>query len=134
MGRVGASPLRWVRVTLDCRDAEAVAAFYAAILGWEVHARDGAGWVQLRDPAGGVGLNLQAEHWYEPPRWPEVPGAPTKMVHLELEVDDLEVAVGLVLDAGGAEASPQPHDRDRGRMRVMLDPAGHPFCLFVPGE
>ena len=126
--------MRWVRVTLDCDDAEALAGFYARILGWEVTARDGSGWVQLRDPSGGVGLNVQAEEWYERPHWPEVPGAPTKMMHLELMVDDLEAAVALVVAAGGAEASPQPHDRDPHRIRVMLDPAGHPFCLFVAGE
>ena len=126
--------MRWVRVTVDCDDAEALATFYARILGWEVHASDGAGWVQLLDPSGGVGLNVQVEAWYERPRWPEVAGSPTKMMHFELLVDDLEAAVDLVVDAGGAEASPQPRDRDPRRIRVMLDPAGHPFCLFVAGE
>ena len=126
--------VRWVRVTVDCDDAEALAAFYARILGWEVHARDGVGWVQLRDPSGGVGLNVQMEAWYERPRWPEVAGSPTKMMHFELVVDDLDAAVDLVVEAGGTEASPQPLDRDPRRMRVMLDPAGHPFCLFVAGE
>jgi hypothetical protein len=56
------------------------------------------------------------------------------MMHFELLVDDLEAAVDLVVDAGGTEASPQPLDRDPRRLRVMLDPAGHPFCLFVAGE
>ena len=135
MPGVRTSPLvRWVRVTVDCDDAEVLAAFYARILGWEVHATDGAGWVQLRDPSGGVGLNLQSEPWYERPQWPEVAGSPTKMMHLELLVDDLEGAVELAVEAGGTEASPQPLDRDPRRMRVMLDPAGHPFCLFVAGE
>ena len=47
---------RWVRVTLDCEDAESLAGFYADLFGWQVSARDGRGWVQVRDPAGGVGL------------------------------------------------------------------------------
>lgn len=46
------------------------------------------------------------------------------MMHFEVLVDDLEAAVRLVLDAGGREAPHQPEDRDRSRLRVMLDPAG----------
>ena len=56
------------------------------------------------------------------------------MMHLEVLVDDLEAAVQLVRILGGNEAMVQPADRDRTRLRIMLDPAGHPFCLFVDGE
>ena len=126
--------VNWVRVTLDCRDADEVASFYARLFGWEVTARDGSGWVQLGHPDGGVGLNVQAEEWYQPPSWPERPGAQTKMMHFEVLVSDVDAAAELVLAAGGSEAPHQPQSRDRSRMRVMLDPAGHPFCLFVPGE
>ena len=56
------------------------------------------------------------------------------MMHFEVLVHDLARAVDAVLRAGGAEAAFQPPDRDRTRLRVMLDPAGHPFCLFVEGE
>ena len=56
------------------------------------------------------------------------------MMHLEVLVDDLEAAVQLVRMLGGNEATVQPADRDRTRLRIMLDPAGHPFCLFVDGE
>lgn len=45
-----ASPIRWTTLTLDCSDAEALAAFYADLFGFEINARDGAGWVQARDP------------------------------------------------------------------------------------
>ena len=56
------------------------------------------------------------------------------MMHFEVLVDDLEAAVQLVVGSGGTEAAQQPPDRDPTRLRVMLDPAGHPFCLFVDGE
>jgi hypothetical protein len=53
------------------------------------------------------------------------------MMHFEVEVNDLDAAVLTVIEAGGSEASPQPADRDPGELRVMLDPAGHPFCLCL---
>ena len=126
--------IRWTTLTLDCADADAMGRFYSQVLGWEVTARDGAGWLQLRDPDGGVGLNIQAEPTYQAPRWPDHVGDQAKMMHLELLVDDLDAAVQLVLDSGGHQAAHQPPDRDPARLRVMLDPAGHPFCLFVRGE
>lgn len=130
----GRPSITWTTVTLDCSDAELLAAFYAVVFGWEINARDGVGWVQVRDPNGGVGLNFQADDRYEPPTWPEEPGEQTKMLHFEILVDDVEAAVEVVLHAGGTEAPHQSSDRDRTRLRVMLDPAGHPFCLFVHGE
>lgn len=126
--------IRWTTVTLDCADAEALGSFYSDLFGWEINARDGAGWVQARDPDGGVGLNFQSDDAYERPAWPEEPGRQAKMMHFEILVDDLEAAVERVLRAGGAQAPHQPRDRNQARIRVMLDPAGHPFCLFTRGE
>ena len=79
-------------------------------------------------------MGFQGEPGYRPPVWPDRPDRPSKMMHLEVLVHDLDAAVALVVEHGGVEASPQPPDRDPSRLRVMLDPAGHPFCLFVPGE
>jgi hypothetical protein len=56
------------------------------------------------------------------------------MMHFEVLVDDLDAAVQLVLRIGGSQAVHQPLDRDSTRIRIVLDPAGHPFCLFVHGE
>lgn len=128
--------IRWTTLTIDCavHDVDAVAAFYGRLLGWEVTASDGEAWRQLRDPSGGVGLNVQGEASYQPPVWPEVTGGQQKMSHLEVMVDDLTGALAVALAAGGREAPWQPPDRDRSRLRVVLDPAGHPCCLFVDGE
>lgn len=126
--------LRWTTVCIDCGDAEELAGFYCRLLGWEVTAGDGAGWVKAGAPDGGVGLNFQGDERYRPPTWPEEPGGQDKMLHLEILVQDLDAAVDRAVAAGGVVAEHQPADRDRGRLRVMLDPAGHPFCLFVAGE
>lgn len=123
--------LRWTGVCLDCADAEELAQFYRTLLGWEITARDGTDWIMMRDPAGGVGLNFQAETWYEPPVWPEHPGAQTKMLHFEIQVDNVEAAVAYAVAAGARVAPHQPTDRSQDELRVMLDPAGHPFCLYT---
>lgn len=47
--------------------------------------------------------------------------------HLDVAVDDLEGGVAWALNAGARLADYRPQEH----VRVMLDPAGHPFCLFV---
>lgn len=110
-----------------------MARFYEQLLGFEVRDLEPR-WAQLFDPGGGVHLNIQGEPDYEPPTWPEEPGRQAKMMHLEVEVDDLESAVATALAAGGTQAPWQPPDRDPQRLRILLDPAGHPFCVFLRGE
>jgi catechol 2,3-dioxygenase-like lactoylglutathione lyase family enzyme len=116
-------------VCLDCADAKELAQFYSRLLGWQITAGSG-NWFQLRDPAGGVGLNIQGEEWYQPPVWPEQRAAQDKMLHFEIGVDDMSAAVAHAVAAGATIASPQPAGRDPNQLRVMLDPAGHPFCLY----
>lgn len=113
-----------------------MARFYGAVLGWKVVARDepsdrlgGSGWILMESGPGDPTVSFQAETWYRPPVWPEVDDAPTKMMHFEVAVPDLAAAVEHVVRAGGREAVRQPADRDPAKLRVMLDPAGHPFCL-----
>jgi hypothetical protein len=40
---------------------------------------------------------------------------------------DLETAVDAAIALGATRAASQPQDD----VRVLLDPAGHPFCLWV---
>src|SRR5688572_19069060 len=97
----GTAPrIRWTGVAIDCAEAEPVARFYAGLLGFEIREL-GPRWAQLFDPAGGVHLNIQGEDWYRPPTWPEQPGELTKMLHFEVQVNDLEGAVALALEFGG---------------------------------
>lgn len=127
-------------ICLDCRDAEEMARFYSSVFGWNVTARDepstrlgGSGWIAMSGPDGGPGVSFQAEEWYEPPAWPEVDGRPTKMMHFEVGTDDLQAAIDLIIESGGRPAPHQPPDRDQTQLCVMLDPAGHPFCLGLFG-
>jgi hypothetical protein len=52
------------------------------------------------------------------------------MMHLDIEVDDLESAGARAASAGAELAEFQPQDG----VRVYLDPAGHPFCLWTREE
>jgi hypothetical protein len=49
------------------------------------------------------------------------------MVHLDIAVENLDKGVAFAREIGARLSDHQPQDD----VRVMLDPAGHPFCLFV---
>ena len=122
-------------VNLDCADAHEMARFYGGLLGWEPTAVE-PGWVLMRDPGGGTGLSFQKTDWYERPTWPEEPGQQQKMLHLEIRVipqdgQDPQAALAeatrLALSVGGT----LPQRQARDDLRVVLDPSGHPLCLFL---
>jgi hypothetical protein len=112
---------------LDAPDARELATFYSRLLGWDV-AWEEPGWVKLRAPEGEPGLAFQTESIYARPTWPAGPGDQQMMVHLDIEVEDLEAAGAHAVAAGATLAEYQPQEN----VRVYLDPAGHPFCLWVP--
>ncbi|MEU9497906.1 VOC family protein [Streptomyces sp. NPDC048196] len=112
-------------VALDCPDAHQLAGFYGRLLGWNVTASE-PDWVLLRCPDGGTGLSFQSEPDYRPPVWPERPEKQQKMLHLDIRVDDLDEAEQYAVTLGAVRADYQPQED----VRVLYDPAGHPFCLF----
>ncbi len=111
---------------LDAPDAAALADFYRRLLGWTVRTEE-PGWVVLESPGSEHRLNFQTEPHYVRPVWPAAPGQPQMMMHLEIQVDDLEAAVAQAVALGASVAQFQPQED----VRVCLDPAGHPFCLYV---
>jgi catechol 2,3-dioxygenase-like lactoylglutathione lyase family enzyme len=123
-------PIRLWATVLGAPDPRALGAFYARLLGWDVVTND-PGWVRVRPPAGagGQGLSFQHEADYARPVWPQQPGEQQMMSHLDIAVADLEAGVAWALEVGATLAEFQPQEH----VRVMLDPAGHPFCLF-PGQ
>ncbi len=113
-------------VVLDAPDAPALARFYARLLGWEI-AKEEPGWATVAPPDGVSYLGFQASAEYVPPVWPPVEGRQQMMLHLDFEVSDLAAAVGHACELGARVAGFQPQES----VRVLLDPAGHPFCLYV---
>lgn len=113
--------LRWDAVTVDALDADALASFWAALLGVEVRGR----WEQY------VGLH------------PAGPGLPrlvfqqvaerskgTSALHLDLHVTGPELLDPAVERALALGASLTASVEQQGQQwRVLADPEGNPFCL-----
>lgn len=120
---------------LDAADPVGLARFCERLLGWTMVECEGPrpgfpaedGWAKLRSPSADLKLEFQWEQHYEPPAWPPALGQQQMMMHLDIEVDDLEAVVAWAVEVGATVAEHQPQDD----VRVMLDPAGHPFCLFA---
>jgi hypothetical protein len=112
---------RQVFISLDCAEPAPLADFWAAMLGGEVKFATATA-VGVRTDW--VWLTAIQVADYQPPSWPgsEIP----KQIHLDLGVTDLEATVAEAERLGARLAPVQPAP---DRWRVLLDPAGHPFCL-----
>ncbi|MGW0807212.1 VOC family protein [Nonomuraea sp. NPDC002799] len=109
-------------IVIDCPDPGALAAFYGAMLDWKVEIS--SDWADIRADNGQC-VSFQQVDPYTPPNWPaqEVP----QQMHFDVIVDDLDAAEAAVLALGATKHEHQPGTS----FRVLLDPAGHPFCLCV---
>lgn len=113
---------------LGAPDPRGLGAFYRDLLGWEVREAEDE-WVVVRPAGSTTGLAFQLETEHVPPVWPSGPGDQQMQAHLDIGVSDLDAGVARARDLGATMATYQPQDD----VRVMLDPAGHPFCLFADG-
>ncbi|MCY1141985.1 VOC family protein [Actinoplanes sp. Pm04-4] len=125
-------PLRrrkqWWGVTLDAPDGAALGRFYARLLDWQFFPEEnGLGGAVAPSENAGYNLGFQTEKNYVRPVWPSEAGRPQMSMHLEIEVDDLDEAVAHAVAVGATPAEFQPQET----VRVMIDPAGHPFCLYL---
>ncbi len=116
-------------IVLDSGDAEELSGFYEKLLGWKRQDyTPGDEWIVVnsgkRDGTPEL-IFQQAEH-YTKPVWPAAEGRQQQMVHLDFHVDDLEEGIRHAI-ACGAQLSPVQLEDE---WRVMLDPAGHPFCIL----
>lgn len=115
----------WWGVVLDAPDPPALGRFYSELLGWPIASESPEG--VAMGPVDGVAyLAIQREENYVRPEWPATEGSQQMMMHLDFEVEDLEPSVADAVRLGAAVADFQPQDN----VRVLLDPAGHPFCLY----
>ena len=128
-------PLRLSATVLGSPDPGALAAYYRELLGWEVLLQEPE-WVVLAPPGGGAGLSFQLEAEHEPPVWPQGRGDQQMQLHLDVAVEvhgeDPSGSLAAAAERAVALGGRLPQDQPQEDVRVVLDPAGHPFCLFLP--
>jgi hypothetical protein len=112
---------RLATTTLDCSYPAALASFWAELVGGEV-AFTSAEYCAVKTGNGWIATLRTPDH--APPTWPD-PQVP-KQMHLDLAVTDLDAAEAEAIRLGAVKPAAQPAP---DRWRVLLDPAGHPFCL-----
>ena len=113
-------------IVMDCGvgDAKVLSEFYSRLLGWTLSHPALNGTAAITSPQGNVMAFQEAEE-YEPPIWPWTAGRQGQMMHFDLEVEDLEEAIGYAVSCGARVAAEKFFEDSR----TLFDPAGHPFCL-----
>ncbi|WP_242942211.1 VOC family protein [Provencibacterium massiliense] len=116
-------------VVLDSDHADELSAFYERLLGWtRFKGEEYTVLTDLEQKGLPTWITIQQADDYVPPVWPAEREEQQQMAHLDFHVKDVEEAVKHALACGAAMSEIQFDDR----WRVMLDPAGHPFCLLPP--
>lgn len=114
----------WWGCALEAPDPAALASFYSELLGWPISHQE-SGTTVLATPEGSVYVVFQEATGYTAPVWPPLRGEQRPMMHLDFQVSDLDAAVDEAVTLGAVLAEHQPQES----IRVLFDPAGHPFCL-----
>lgn len=114
---------RFPSFVIDCPDPAALAGFYRQLLDWQEKIDDD--WAEIRDASTGQCICFQQVADYRAPEWPgqDVP----QQMHIDVVVDDLDAAEADAVEIGATRVEHQPGTT----FRVLLDPAGHPFCLCL---
>jgi len=111
-------------IVLDCVDADALAEFWVAALGYRRDPFE-APYARLSDPAG---------------RWPDLllqqvpePRNGKNRMHLDLQVRDVAGEVDRLVAAGASVLAPA-HDDDGFLTAILADPQGNEFCVIRPPD
>ncbi len=116
----------WWGTAIEAPDPSALARFYSELLGWTI-GHEEPGTAILVAPQGSIFLVFQEAPGYQAPVWPPVDGRQRPMMHFDFQVGDLDSAVADAVALGATLVQEQPQQS----IRVLLDPAGHPFCLCL---
>ncbi|MEU9794329.1 VOC family protein [Streptomyces sparsogenes] len=114
-------------LALDCAEPEALAEFYATLLGAEIQAMTNADRIEIVAKSG-ARMAFLRDHGFAPPSWPRPDDS--QQAHLELVVaeGDMDAAERQVIDLG-ARPLDTKHNGGPRDVRLYSDPAGHPFSL-----
>ncbi len=118
----------WLGTILGTPDPVGLGRFYQGVLGGELDEDDPSFVTLLLRPSDTTNLAFQLEPGHVPPAWPAPRAGDQQMqVHLDVGVTSVADAVEDAVALGAQLADFQPQED----VRVMLDPAGHPFCLYL---
>ena len=116
-------------VVLDSDNANELSKFYEKLLGWtRFPGEEYTVLANVEQQGFPTWITFQQADDYVPPVWPAAIDEQQQMAHLDFHVEDVEEAVKHALSCGATMAENQFEDG----WRVMIDPAGHPFCLLPP--
>jgi catechol 2,3-dioxygenase-like lactoylglutathione lyase family enzyme len=116
----------WWGTAIEAPDPSALAHFYSELLDWPI-GHEEPGTAILAAPQGSIYIVFQQATDYQAPIWPPAAGEQRPMMHFDFQVGDLDSAVAEALALGATLAEHQPQNN----VRVLFDPAGHPFCLCL---
>jgi predicted enzyme related to lactoylglutathione lyase len=116
----------WWGTAIEAPDPSALAHFYSELLDWPI-GHEEPGTAILAAPQGSIYIVFQQATDYQAPIWPPADGEQRPMMHFDFQVGDLDSAVAEALTLGASLAEHQPQKN----VRVLFDPAGHPFCLCL---
>ena len=116
----------WWGTAIEAPDPSALATFYSQLLGWTI-VHEEPGTAVIAAPDGPIYTVFQQAEGYQHPVWPPQDGRQRPMMHFDFQVADLDEAVAEALALGATLSDHQP----QANVRVLLDPAGHPFCVCL---
>lgn len=114
-------------ITLDCAKADvpALMAFYSQLTGFEGEPLTEEFMPTLLGSH--IAISFQPVEGYQRPTFPTEERG--QQIHLDFFVEALEEAVAFAKSIGAIEPPRQFGDS----WHILLDPAGHPFCLTLNG-
>ena len=123
--------LRFGAIVIDSSNSDELSDFYQRLLGWEKECQyfEGEKWYIVKNESGEeMPLVFQEVETYERPVWPSVKGFQQQMQHLDfyVQAEDYDTKVSHAISCGAEVSEIQLTDS----LTVMLDPAGHPFCII----
>ena len=114
----------WWGTAIEAPDPGALASFYSQLLDWPIGHEEPGTAIVAAAPEGPYFVFQQSDG-FQPPVWPPADSDQRPMMHFDFQVGDLDEAVAEAVDLGATLAKHQPQEN----VRVLFDPAGHPFCL-----
>ena len=119
----------WWGTAIEAPDPGVLARFYSELLDWPIGHEEPGTAIVAAAPEGPYFVFQQSDG-FRPPVWPPAESDQRPMMHFDFQVEDLDEAVTEAVALGAGLAMHQPQEN----VRVLFDPAGHPFCLGRDAE